>query len=135
MPRVILFREEHTRRVFVPKVDFISAPGTSAPNVYRPGGPWKMVTGLGVFGFDRARKRFAIESVHPGHTVEEILDNTGFTIRCSRSVPVTSVAGQATLALLRGRIREEIAETYPRFASQLALSVTWLWRSAETAGS
>ncbi|MEE3155671.1 MAG: CoA-transferase, partial [Pseudomonadota bacterium] len=35
VPRVILFREEHSRRVFVPKVDFISAPGTSPPNVYR----------------------------------------------------------------------------------------------------
>ena len=27
VPRVILFREEHSRRVLVPKVDFISAPG------------------------------------------------------------------------------------------------------------
>jgi glutaconate CoA-transferase, subunit B len=120
VPRVILFREEHTRRVFVPKVDFVSAPGTSAPNVYRPGGPWKMVTGLGVFGFDRARKRFAIESVHPGHTVEEILDNTGFGMDAPGIVPVTPSPDDATLALLRGRIREEIAETYPRFALQLA---------------
>ena len=39
VPRVILFREEHTPRVLVPKVDFISSPGTSAPGVYRPGGP------------------------------------------------------------------------------------------------
>jgi glutaconate CoA-transferase subunit B len=29
VPRVILFREEHTRRVMVPNVDFISAPGVS----------------------------------------------------------------------------------------------------------
>src|SRR5438874_1070928 len=33
VPRVILFREEHSPRVFVERVDFISAPGTSAPNV------------------------------------------------------------------------------------------------------
>src|SRR5262245_59722143 len=32
VPRVILFREEHTRRVLVPKVEFISAPGTSPAN-------------------------------------------------------------------------------------------------------
>ena len=44
VPRVILFREEHTRRVFVPRVDFISAPGVSAPNVYRPGGPYALET-------------------------------------------------------------------------------------------
>jgi glutaconate CoA-transferase subunit B len=119
VPRVILFREEHTRRVFVPKVDFISAPGTSPPNVYRPGGPWKLVTGLGVFAFDRARKRFAIESVHPGHTVEEVLDNTGFTLDVPAAVPVTPVPDDPMLELLRGRIRADIAETYPRFAAQL----------------
>src|SRR5215475_10321830 len=58
VPRVILFREEHTRRVMVPRVDFISAPGASASNVHRPGGPYKMLTGLGLFAFDRARCRF-----------------------------------------------------------------------------
>lgn len=120
VPRVILFREEHTRRVFVPKVDFVSAPGTSPPNVYRPGGPWKLVTGLGVFSFDRARRRFAIESVHPGHTLEEILDNTGFTLEVPERVAYTAVPDATMLALLRGPIREEIAETYPRFAAQLA---------------
>ena len=37
VPRVILFREEHTSRVFVDKVDFISAAGGSEPFVHRPG--------------------------------------------------------------------------------------------------
>src|SRR5205823_8570821 len=31
IPRVIVFREEHSPRVLVTKVDFISSPGTSAP--------------------------------------------------------------------------------------------------------
>src|SRR3954464_2092652 len=35
VPRVILFREEHSRRTLVDKVDFISAPGTSPPEVFR----------------------------------------------------------------------------------------------------
>ena len=34
VPKVILFRTEHSRRTLVPKVDFISAPGANAPNVY-----------------------------------------------------------------------------------------------------
>ena len=37
VPRVILFRLEHTRRTMVDQVDFISAPGTSPDNVYRQG--------------------------------------------------------------------------------------------------
>ncbi len=39
VPKVILFRLEHTRRTLVEKVDFISAPGTSPDNVYPPGRP------------------------------------------------------------------------------------------------
>src|SRR5262249_37520507 len=38
VPKVILFRLEHSRRTLVERVDFISAPGTTADNVYRPGG-------------------------------------------------------------------------------------------------
>ena len=119
VPRVILFREEHTRRVLVPRVDFISAPGTSAPGVYRPGGPWKLVTGLGILAFDRQRKRFALESVHPGHSVEEVLDNTGFAVEVPPHVPHTPSPAPSVLALLRERVRAEIAETYPRFAATL----------------
>src|SRR5262250_276860 len=71
VPRVILFREEHSPRVLVPRVDFISAPGTSADNIYRPGGPYALVTGLCVFDFDRTRRRCRLASVHPGHTIDE----------------------------------------------------------------
>ena len=53
VPRVILFTQEHSRRVLVDKVDFVSAPGTSAPGVHRPGGPYALVTPRCVFRFDR----------------------------------------------------------------------------------
>jgi glutaconate CoA-transferase subunit B len=119
VPRVILFREEHTRRVMVPKVDFVSAPGTSPPNTYRPGGPYKMVTGLGLFGFDRPRGRFRLESVHPGHTLEEILDNTGFEFDYDPGVSATPPPEPRVLQLLRSTVRTDIAEAYPRFAASL----------------
>jgi glutaconate CoA-transferase subunit B len=117
VPRVILFREEHSRRVFVEKVDFVSAPGTSDPGVYRPGGPHALVTGLALFSFDKTRRRFRLESVHPGHSVEEVLDNTGFAFDRPAQVPSTPAPDAATLTLLRGGIRDELAETYPRFAA------------------
>ncbi|MBB4285177.1 CoA-transferase [Roseospira goensis] len=119
VPRVILFREEHDRRIFVPKVDYISAPGATAPGVWRPGGPHALVTGLCVMAFDRARGRFRLRSVHPGHTVEEVLDNTGFDVDLPDSVPETPVPTASTLALLRGPVAAEVAETYPRFAADL----------------
>ena len=120
VPRVILFREEHTRRVMVPRVDFVSAPGTSPANVHRPGGPCALVTNLALFRFEKERRRFRLESVHAGHTVEEILDNTGFEFDRADRVAQTEAPGARELELIRSRVRTEIAETYPQFARALA---------------
>jgi glutaconate CoA-transferase subunit B len=119
IPRVILFREEHTPRVLVPKVEFVSAPGTSPPDVYRPGGPYALVTGRAVFRFEGSRARFALASVHPGHTVGEIRAQTGFAFDLPERVEATPSPSAETLALIRGPVGSAIAETYPRFAEQV----------------
>ena len=103
----------------MPKVDFISAPGPGDDDVYRPGGPYALVTDLAVMRFDRARRRFRLESVQPGHTPEEVRDNTGFDFDVPARVATTPTPEPAHLALLRGRIGSEIAEVYPRFAADL----------------
>jgi glutaconate CoA-transferase, subunit B len=119
VPRVILFRQEHTRRVLVPAVEFVSAPGTSPAKVYRPGGPQALVTGRCVFGFDRERGRFRLQSVHPAHTVDEVLANTGFAFDLPEAVPETPSPSPETLALIRGPVGAMIAESYPRFAAEV----------------
>ena len=53
IPRVILFRPEHNLRTLVTKVDFISAPGSSPPHVYRPGGPAALITGRCLFDWNK----------------------------------------------------------------------------------
>ena len=119
VPRVILFREEHTPRVLVPKVDFISAPGTSDPGTYRPGGPYALVTGRCVFAFDKQRKRFRLASVHPGHSADEVAEMTGFDFDRPDTVGETPPPDADTLALIRGQVADEIAETYPAFAARV----------------
>ena len=119
VPRVILFREEHSRRVLVPEVDFISAPGTSAPEVYRRGGPHALVTNMAVFSFDRALARFRLESVHPGHSLADIMENTGFAFDHEPEPATTPVPDRAVLDLIRGPVAEEIARTYPKFAERV----------------
>jgi glutaconate CoA-transferase subunit B len=123
VPRMILFREEHTPRVLVPRVEFISAPGTSPAHVYRPGGPYALVTGRAVFRFDRARARFLLQSVHPGHTVAEIVEHTGFAFDLPGDVAETPPPAPETLALIRGPVGRALAETYPGFAERV-LGVT-----------
>jgi glutaconate CoA-transferase subunit B len=119
VPRVVLFRWEHSRRTLVEQVDFISAPGTSPPGVHRPGGPIALITNLCLFDFDRARGRFRLRSVHPGHTLEEVRDLTGFEVEAPAQVPVTPGPDAARLALLRGPVAQQIAEVYPGFARQV----------------
>ncbi|MBL8664445.1 MAG: hypothetical protein JNM29_16560 [Candidatus Odyssella sp.] len=119
VPRVILFREEHSRRVLVPKVDFVSAPGWSPAGVYRPGGPVALVTPLCLFTFDKARRRFALASRHPGVTLERVRDETGFDFDAPGNVPETIPPQNEWLALLRGRVAREIADPYPKFAARV----------------
>ena len=119
VPRVILFREEHTARVLVPKVDFISAPGVSEETTHRTGGPHALVTGRCVFDFDNAAKRFRLRSVHPGHTVDEIHEHTGFEFETPDQVPETPAPDDATLTLLRGPVAAAVAERYPSFATKV----------------
>jgi glutaconate CoA-transferase subunit B len=119
VPRVILFREEHSRRVLVPRVDFNSAPGTSAPGVHRPGGPVALVTPLCLFTFDKAKPGFALASLHPSATLEQVRDQTGFDFVARSKVPETIPPQNEWLALLRGRVAREIADPYPKFAARV----------------
>ncbi|HZL38954.1 MAG TPA: CoA-transferase [Pseudolabrys sp.] len=117
VPKVVLFRVEHSRRTLVPKVDFISAPGANAQNIYRPGGPIALVTNRCLFSF--AAGRFTLASVHPGHTVEEVVENTGFDFDRPADVPETPAPSSATLKLMRETVAPQLAEVYPQFAAQV----------------
>ena len=117
VPKVILFRTEHSCRTLVPKVDFISAPGQSPGNVYRPGGPIALVTNRCLFSFTGGR--FTLASVHPGHSVEEVIEHTGFEFTRPAQVPVTPAPSGQTLKLLRESVAPQLAEVYPQFAAQV----------------
>jgi glutaconate CoA-transferase subunit B len=119
IPKVILFREEHSTRVLVPKVDFVSAPGVSAPEIYRRGGPHALITGRCVFAFEQKQGRFRLVSVHRGESADSVRTNTGFDYDSPEVVPETPAPTKEDLALLRERLLHEVAETYPRFAAAL----------------
>lgn len=119
VPRVILFREEHTPRVLVDQVDFISAPGATEDGVYRRGGPHALLTNAALFSFQRDSGRFRLESVHPGRTAADIGEMTGFSFDNDRCDVATPGPDADTLTLMRSQIRTELAETYPQFAASL----------------
>jgi glutaconate CoA-transferase subunit B len=119
VPRVILFREEHSPRVLVDRVDFISAPGLSDAGVHRRGGPYALLTSAALFTFQRDAGRFRLESVHPGRSAADIREMTGFSFDNDRCEVETPGPDAETLALMRAQIRAELAGTYPQFAASL----------------
>jgi glutaconate CoA-transferase, subunit B len=119
VPKVILFRTEHSRRTLVPKVSFVSAPGASGPNVYRHGGPVALVTNRCLFSFDKAKRRFRLETVHPGHTLDEVTENTGFDFDKAPQIGTTAAPSAETLRLMRQQVAPELAEVYPQFAAKV----------------
>ena len=115
VPRVILFREEHSPRVFVPRVDFISAAAIT-PEVSRRGGPYALLTNMALFDFETARGGFRLRSVHPGHGADDVRANTGFAYEEPERVPATPGANAATVALIRECVIPDLSESYPEFA-------------------
>jgi glutaconate CoA-transferase subunit B len=116
VPRTILFREEHSTRVLVPAVDMISAPGVSAPGVFRRGTAQALVTGRCVFRFEAGR--FRLDTIHPGEDAASIRANTGFDYDDGQA-SVTPDPTDEELALLRGPVCAEMVETYPEFCARV----------------
>jgi len=114
--RTILFREEHSARVLVPKVEFVSAPGWSPPEVERRGGPVALLTGKALFSWQGDRHRFRLESVHQD---EDVRQQTGFDYDAPLNIPRTAVPAKEELELLRGPVAKEMAANYPDFARRV----------------
>jgi glutaconate CoA-transferase subunit B len=67
--RAVIWRTKHDRRTFVRKVDFVTARGNVSA----------IVTPLCVFSMYRGE--LILDSVHPGSSIEEVAERTGFPIR------------------------------------------------------
>jgi glutaconate CoA-transferase subunit B len=86
--RVVLWRTQHTPRVFVEHLDFVSASG----NVDR------VVTPLAVLR--RIDGHLTIESIHPWTTIDEMRAQTGFALTASDDAPTTRPPSAAERAML-----------------------------------
>lgn len=109
--RTVVFRTEHTRRSLVEKVDFISAAGSTPPDVLRLGGPSKVITPKATFRFDKQSGRLRLESVHPPYPVSHIVEETGFDLGDVSRVPATAPPTAEELRTLRETVRRIMIET------------------------
>jgi glutaconate CoA-transferase, subunit B len=115
----ILVAMHHEKKRLVEKVDFITTPGYLRGGDSREragliaGGVHKVITHLGVFGFDPESRRMRLEALHPGATVEEVRDRTGFDLILPDNPPYTQAPTEQELRILRA-LDPEQRYTRPR---------------------
>jgi len=103
---IILMRQDKQR--FVERVDYITTPGyltgpgaRERAGLPRNTGPWRVVTQLGVYGFDEKDKRMTLLSVHPGVSIKDVQENSSFSIKIPERVEVTPEPTDEELRMLR----------------------------------
>ena len=103
---IIIMKQDKTR--FVEKLDFRTSPGyLSGPGARervglpRGTGPWRVVTQLGIYGFDEKDKQLTLLAIYPGVTIEEIQANSSFPIKIPDKVEVLPEPSLEELKVLR----------------------------------
>ncbi len=98
----------HERRRLVERVSFITSPGhgDGTPGWRRRtgllgGGPVAIITTLGVMRFPEDGGEAYLASVHPGHSVEGVRNQTGWDLKVAGDVSETSAPTDAELAAIR----------------------------------
>jgi glutaconate CoA-transferase subunit B len=97
----------HERRRFVPKVDFVTSPAWLDGGDSRRraglffGGVSRVVTTLGMFGFDPETRRMRIEALHPGVTRGQVQEQTGFPLLDAGEITQTAPPSPDELEMLR----------------------------------
>jgi glutaconate CoA-transferase, subunit B len=120
--RVILFRDQHTKRVFVEKVDFVTGAGVTPENIYREGGPALVVTPKAVLGWDKTVGKWSLDRFQPGSSIEDVRENTGFDLRVSPTVSLNQPPTTEELRVLRTVVKEKLARSYPDFVRNKILN-------------
>ena len=98
----------HEKRRLVERVSFITSPGygDGSPgwrkrNGLLGGGPVAIITTLGVLRFPEGGGEAFLASVHPGHSVDEVREQTGWDLQVSDGVTETSAPSESELTAIR----------------------------------
>jgi glutaconate CoA-transferase, subunit B len=101
--RKVLVMMQQSKRSFVERIDFTTSPGHLGgvrPKEWLGAGPIAVVTGLGVYWFDRSGE-MQLRTLHPGVTLEEIRKNTGWEMKVSDDLGETPAPTDEELRLIR----------------------------------
>ena len=99
---------KHEKRRFIPRIDFITTPGylTGANAREIAGlpentGPYRVISTLGVMGFEPQSKQMELLKLYPGNTVKKVQEETGFELLISKDLHEIEAPGREEIQILR----------------------------------
>jgi acyl CoA:acetate/3-ketoacid CoA transferase beta subunit len=109
--RLIIVIANQSKRTFVSKVDFLTTPGylDGPGGRERAGlpagtGPYRVITQLGVYGFDEETKRLKLISLNPGVSIADVKDSSSFEIIIPDKIETSPEPSEEHLRILREEI-------------------------------
>jgi len=112
--RYYILTTSHTKRIFVEKCDFISCVGwaeggkDARKRLGLPGGgPKYCITPFCIMDFEEESKRMRLKSLHPGISLDQVVQNTGFELIIPKEIPTTEPPTVEEIELLRTKIDVE----------------------------
>jgi glutaconate CoA-transferase subunit B len=107
----ILVVTNHDRRRFVEKLDFLTTPGyltgpgaREAAGLPAGTGPYRVITDLAVLGYDDETRRMQVRSLHPGVTLDQVRERTGFPLLVCDPLETTTAPTDEELRILRDEV-------------------------------
>jgi glutaconate CoA-transferase, subunit B len=103
----LLIIMSHEKRRFVKKVDYITSPGYGLGGRWRMdqglvrGGPSAIITTLGIFRFHPHTKEAFLAQVHPGVSINQVKDETGWDLKIALEPTQTLPPTAQTLSIIR----------------------------------
>jgi glutaconate CoA-transferase subunit B len=104
----------HEKRRLVDRVSFITSPGHGdgsrgwrERNGLLGGGPVAIITTLCVFRFPEGGGEAYLDTVHPGHTVDEVREQTGWSVMLGEQVTETAPPTSAELTAVRNHLADD----------------------------
>jgi glutaconate CoA-transferase subunit B len=104
---IIIMR--HEARKLRKAISFVTSPGYLAGGDSRAraglsGGPSRVITDKAIFGFHPETKQMALVSIHPGITMDDVLENMEFAPVVPRNVPETEPPTSEQVRMIREAI-------------------------------
>lgn len=89
LKKTILYVPNHSKKVFVDKVDFVTASGWDKGK-----GPHKIITNMCIFEF--SNKEIFLSSINPIYSVEDVKNETGFEFKISDNLRKMELVNEKT---------------------------------------